>query len=33
MRRLIWIPICFVALLIPVVVLAGNGEGGRLTVT
>ena len=28
MRRLIWIPICFVALLIPVVVLAGNGEGG-----
>jgi hypothetical protein len=28
MRRLIWIPICFVALLIPVVVLAGGGQGG-----
>lgn len=28
MRRLVWIPICFVALLIPVVVLAGNGESG-----
>jgi hypothetical protein len=27
MRRLLWIPICFVALLIPVEVLAG-GEGG-----
>jgi hypothetical protein len=27
MRRLLWIPLCFVALLIPVVVLAG-GEGG-----
>jgi hypothetical protein len=28
MRRLVWIPICFVALLIPVVVLAGSGQGG-----
>lgn len=28
MRRLVWIPICFVALLVPVVVLAGSGEGG-----
>jgi hypothetical protein len=28
MRRLWLIPICFVALLIPVVVLAGGGEGG-----
>jgi len=28
MRRLLWIPICFVALLIPVVVLAGGGQGG-----
>jgi hypothetical protein len=28
MRRLILIPICFVALLIPVVVLAGSGQGG-----
>ncbi len=28
MRRLIWIPICFFALLIPVVVLAGGGQGG-----
>ena len=29
MRRLLWIPICFVALLIPVAVLAGGGgEGG-----
>jgi hypothetical protein len=28
MRRLIWLPICAVALLIPVVVLAGDGQGG-----
>ncbi len=28
MRRLLWIPICAVALLIPVVVLAGGGQGG-----
>jgi hypothetical protein len=28
MRRLIWIPICFFALLIPIVVLAGGGQGG-----
>ena len=28
MRRLIWIPICFAALLIPAVVLASGGEGG-----
>ncbi|MGB7546184.1 MAG: hypothetical protein WBM14_00410 [Terracidiphilus sp.] len=28
MRRLVWIPICFVALLVPIVVLAGSGEGG-----
>jgi hypothetical protein len=28
MKRLLWIPVCFVALLIPVVVLAGSGEGG-----
>ena len=28
MRRLIWLPICAVALLIPVVVLAGGGQGG-----
>jgi hypothetical protein len=28
MRRFIWIPICFVALLVPVVVLAGGGDGG-----
>jgi hypothetical protein len=28
MRRLWLIPICFVALLVPVVVLAGSGEGG-----
>ncbi|MGO9436929.1 MAG: hypothetical protein ACLP00_21855 [Terracidiphilus sp.] len=28
MRRFLWIPICFVALLIPVVVLAGGGQGG-----
>jgi hypothetical protein len=28
MRRLIWIPICFVALLVPVVVLAGGGNSG-----
>jgi hypothetical protein len=27
MKRLLWIPICFLALLIPVVVLAGSGEG------
>ncbi len=27
MRRFIWIPICFVLLLVPVVVLAGGGEG------
>jgi len=28
MRRLWWIPICCVALLVPVAVLAGSGEGG-----
>jgi hypothetical protein len=28
MTRLLWIPICAVALLIPVVVLAGGGQGG-----
>jgi hypothetical protein len=28
MRRLLFIPVCFVALLVPVVVLAGGGEGG-----
>lgn len=28
MRRWIWIPICLVALVVPVVVLAGGGEGG-----
>lgn len=28
MRRWLWIPICFVALLVPVVVLAGGGDGG-----
>jgi hypothetical protein len=28
MKQFFWIPICFVALLIPVVVLAGSGEGG-----
>jgi len=28
MRQLLWIPICTVALLIPVVVLAGGGQGG-----
>jgi hypothetical protein len=28
MKQFFWIPICFVALLIPVVVLAGGGEGG-----
>ncbi|MDE3186200.1 MAG: hypothetical protein KGM96_01585 [Acidobacteriota bacterium] len=28
MRRLVWIPICVVALLVPVVVLAGSGGGG-----
>lgn len=28
MRRLILIPVCFVALLVPVVVLAAGGEGG-----
>ncbi len=28
MSRLVWIPICFVALLVPIVVLAGSGEGG-----
>lgn len=28
MRRLLWIPICAIALLVPVVVLAGGGEGG-----
>jgi hypothetical protein len=28
MRKLIWIPICIFALLIPVAVLAGGGEGG-----
>jgi hypothetical protein len=28
MRRFLFIPVCFVALLVPVVVLAGGGEGG-----
>lgn len=28
MRRFLWIPICLVALIVPVVVLAGGGEGG-----
>ena len=28
MRRLLFIPVCFMALLVPVVVLAGGGEGG-----
>jgi hypothetical protein len=28
MRRFIWVPICFVALLVPVVVLASGGGGG-----
>ena len=28
MRRLLFIPVCFVALLVPVVVLAGGAEGG-----
>ena len=28
MRRLLFIPVCFVALLVPVAVLAGGGEGG-----
>lgn len=28
MRRLLWIPVCLVALLVPVVVLAGSGGGG-----
>jgi hypothetical protein len=28
MRRFLWIPICAVALIVPVVVLAGGGEGG-----
>jgi hypothetical protein len=28
MRRFLLIPVCFVALLVPVVVLAGGGEGG-----
>ena len=28
MRQLLWIPICIVALLVPVVVLAGGGQGG-----
>ena len=28
MRRLLLIPVCFVALLVPVVVLAGGGDGG-----
>lgn len=28
MKRFLWIPICVVALLVPVVVLAGSGEGG-----
>jgi hypothetical protein len=28
MRRLIWIPICFIALLVPVVVLAGGSGAG-----
>ncbi len=28
MKQLLWIPICCAALLIPVVVLAGGGEGG-----
>jgi len=28
MKRLLWIPICCVALLVPIVVLAGGGEGG-----
>lgn len=28
MNRLLWVPICFVALLVPVVVLAGGGDGG-----
>jgi hypothetical protein len=28
MRRLVFIPVCFVALLVPVVVLAGGGQGG-----
>ncbi len=28
MRRLLWIPVCAIALLVPVVVLAGGGEGG-----
>lgn len=28
MKQFLWIPICFVALLVPIVVLAGGGEGG-----
>jgi len=28
MRRLLWIPVCLLALLVPVVVLAGSGGGG-----
>jgi hypothetical protein len=28
MKRFLFIPVCFVALLVPVVVLAGGGEGG-----
>ncbi len=28
MKRLLWIPVCLVALAVPAVVLAGNGEGG-----
>ncbi|HLY43255.1 MAG TPA: hypothetical protein VKR52_18735 [Terracidiphilus sp.] len=28
MRRFVWVPVCFVALLVPVVVLASGAEGG-----